>query len=354
MSNRTERLIRFYNRLRKGPVTIEVMLAWIKQADIQISPRQLYRDLSDLQHLNIATGENVVEFTDEKNRKTWKLEYEEAATAVTQYDINSFFLYKNFVPDCIIGERKEAFEKFEHFVYKQLSQNNYQNVIEANELYLRNTRFENYYYTKEEHEKIEDMIWALQNKRVVIIDDFIINPSNIKKEKNLFPITFYPMELLFHRGRVSISGIQKDTQKLLIYSVEKSLLYTLTNQQFNRKKYQTIYTKQLSVRFGTTEPLSNKVYNIKIEFTDSFGESTKDFFWHDTQQWYKLKNGNYMLEIKCCISREMIGWLMFGLDKLKVHQPETLKNLLVKKMQQTINLYTKNLIPNEAIANADY
>lgn len=353
MCSKTERLIRFYNRLRKGPVTIEIMYKWTKQADIQISLRQLYRDLNSLQHLNIAIGENVIEFTDEKNRKTWKLEYNEANTVITQYDINSFFLYKNFVPDCIISERKEAFEKFEHFIYQQLSKNKYQHLIEANELYLVNTKFGNYSYTKDEHRKIEEMIWALQNKRAIIIIGITINPSNINPNKSPFPTIIYPMELLFHQ-RIYIAGIEQTTHKLLIFSVEQSLQYSLTNEPFNRKKYLPIYTKQLSMRFGITEPISTKVYHIKVEFTDSFGESIKDFFYHATQQWKKLKNGNYMFEARCCINRELIGWLIYGLDKVKVHQPKILKDLLVKKLQQTVDLYSQNLTPNEGIANADY
>jgi hypothetical protein len=61
-----------------------------------------------------------------------------------------------------------------------------------------------------------------------------------------------------------------------------------------------------------------------------------------------------MFEAHCCISREVIGWLIYGLDKVKVHQPKILKDLLLKKMQQTVDLYTQNLTPNEDIANADY
>jgi hypothetical protein len=85
------------------------------------------------------------------------------------------------------------------------------------------------------------------------------------------------MELLFHQ-RIYIAGIELNSQKLMIFSVEKSLQYSLTNEQFNRKKYQVIYTKQLSMRFGIAEPLSSKIYHIKVEFTDEFGEAMKDFF----------------------------------------------------------------------------
>ena len=354
MSSRTERLIRFYNRLRKGPVTIDIMLIWTTQAGIKISTRQLYRDLDNLQHFNIAQGENVTAFTDEKNIKTWKLEYEEATTNITKYDINTFFLCKNFIPHCIISERKEAFEKFEHLIYHQLSHNKYQQLVEANELYLRNTKFENYFYNHAEQQKIEDMIWALQNKRVITINGFTIDPTNISNKNGEFPITIYPMELLFHRGRIAIAGIQKDTQKLFIFSVENSLQFTLSNQLFNRKKYVQTYTQQLSVRFGVTEPINDAVHHIKVEFTDGFGESIKGFFWHSSQQWTQLKNGNYMFEVHCCINRELIGWLANGLDKVKVHQPKLLQELLLKKLQQTIDVYQQNLTPNEATANEDY
>lgn len=74
MSNNLERLIRIYNRLRRGPVTIEIISKWAKGAGINISTRQLYRDLNSLQHLYFSDGENVIEFVDQKNRKTWKLE----------------------------------------------------------------------------------------------------------------------------------------------------------------------------------------------------------------------------------------------------------------------------------------
>lgn len=61
-----------------------------------------------------------------------------------------------------------------------------------------------------------------------------------------------------------------------------------------------------------------------------------------------------MFEVHCLINRELIGWLANGLDKLKVHQPQILQELLPKKFQQTIDFYQQNLTPNEAIANVDY
>src|SRR5665647_499250 len=141
MSNNLERLIRIYNRLRRGPVTIEIISKWAEMADIKISTRQLYRDLNSLQHLKIAENENVVEFVDEKNRKTWKLEYDGISEVITEHDIDSFFLFNNFVPASIQHHRKESIEKFQKILYRNLSKNKYQQQPEAGELYLRKTNF---------------------------------------------------------------------------------------------------------------------------------------------------------------------------------------------------------------------
>lgn len=136
-----ERLLRIYNRLRRGPVTMEIISKWAATAGINISDRQLYRDLNKLQHLKIADDENVVEFVDEKNRKTWKLEYESSSEPVTEYDINSFFLFRNFIPDSIQKQRMDSIEKFEKILYKNLSNNKYQKQAEVSELYLRKTNY---------------------------------------------------------------------------------------------------------------------------------------------------------------------------------------------------------------------
>ncbi|MFY7964295.1 MAG: hypothetical protein ACOVO1_05315 [Chitinophagaceae bacterium] len=352
--SKIERLMRIYNRLRKGPVTIEIISSWAKQADIQISERQLYRDLNTLQFLNFTKGENVIEFIDEKNRKTWKLEYSESKTNISTYDINTFFLYKHFVPECILVQRKSSFEKFEYLQYKQLSKNKFEKLIQANEQYIRNTRFGSYNYSPIEHEKIEQLIWALQNKRVIIIESIDIEITNIKERSLEYPLNFYPLELLFHGARIVIAGLEVNSKKLFFYSIESSLMFSLANIQFDRKKLEKIYYKQLNDRFGISEPISNRVYNIKVEHTESFGKSHQNFYFHHTQKWYKLKNGNLMFEVTCFITREMIGWLSYGLDKVKVHKPKILRDLIVKKYNDTLSMYNSNTAPNETIANADY
>ena len=354
MPNKTERIIRIYNRLRRGPVTIVILSKWAKQAGIDISQRQLYRDINSLQHLQFSKGENVIEFTDEKNRKTWKLEYDDDQHKLSQYDLNSFFLLKNFVPTCIQEKRRDSIEKFETILYKNFSNNGYQKQIEANELYLRKTNFYDNFYNIAEQQQIEILIWSLQNKRKLLIQHIEVNPSNVRLHQSQIPIVLLPLELLFHRGRIHIAGIQDGSCKLLIFAVDRSSQFELTNEIFNRPKLLKDYKAQMEERFGISEPKGNKVYHIKIEVTKAYAESMMNFFWHSTQTWKQLKNGNYILSMKCSIGRELIGWLAQGLDKVKVYQPKALQSLLIKKLNQTLHNYSHTLPLSEEIANHDY
>ena len=75
MSEKANRLLKIYSRLRKGPLTIQNLKEWTKKNNIVISERTLYRDLEELQKSLLLEGEQIVEFIGEKNKKTWKLIY---------------------------------------------------------------------------------------------------------------------------------------------------------------------------------------------------------------------------------------------------------------------------------------
>lgn len=354
MSARIERLLRIYNRMRRGPVTIEIMSKWAASAGIKVSDRQLYRDLNELARLQIAEEVNIVEYTDEKNKKIWKVEYEETYDTLTQYDINSFFLLKNFAPYTILEQRKSSIEKFERIIYKGLSKNKYQKFITAHEHYMYRTNYMDNMYGEIEHKQIEDLIWALQNKRSIVITEERLNVANIHNLENAFPIHMLPMELVFHSGRLHIAGLALKTMQLLIFALDSTFKFHLTNETFNRKKYIAQYQQKTASIFGLSDPKEKRVYDVKLEFTKGFAETFKNHYWHRTQKWEQLKNGNYMLHLKCSIGRELVGFIALGLDKMKVHHPQVLKDLILKKMQQTAAIYLHNMKIDEDKANADY
>ena len=350
MSTHIGRIIRIYNRLRRGPVTIEIISKWAEQAGITISERQLYRDLELLKSIPLIEGEKIEEYVNEKNKKTWKLVYKESTEKISVYDINSFFLLKKFAPFPVLEERRKSIEKFEKIIYKYFSNNNFQQLIQANELYLHKTNFKENLYGAEEHKGIEDIIWALHNNRIIIIEQDIIDAANNQLSKDSFPLTFQPIELVFHHGRIHLSGFSK-TNQFLIFAIDKQFHYSLTNDTFNRKKLLTSYNEHFAKLFGISKPINDKVYHIKLEFSRNYAEGFKSFHWHSSQQWTELKNGNYMLNLKCSIGRELVGFIVKGLAMVKVHQPLILKELVLKKLKETVALYEEDLEVDEELAN---
>ncbi len=51
MSKKSKNLLRVYNRLKRGPVNIEVIKQWAKSHDLNISERTLYRYLDELEDI---------------------------------------------------------------------------------------------------------------------------------------------------------------------------------------------------------------------------------------------------------------------------------------------------------------
>ena len=348
-----ERMLRIYNRLRRGPVTIEIISKWTQSAGIDVSERQLYRDLAELKKLRIAEGENVIEFTDEKNRKTWKMEYQTSDEKLSAFDINSFFLLKNFAPFCVANHRKDAIERIENLLYKSVSKNKFEQAIRANELCLRRTNYNDNMYGAIEHQQIEYLIWALHNSRAIIIESDLINPANIHLEKEAFPLTMLPLELVFHRGRVHIGGVTQEG-RFLIFSLDKNFHFELTNIAFNRKEYLPAYLEKFATLYGISDPIDAEIYNIHLEFTQGYAESMKSFHWHESQQWAQLESGNYLLKLHCSIGRELVGFIAIGLDKIKVLQPEKLKDLMIRKFKGAAAVNELGLEIEEEAANAGY
>lgn len=61
-----------------------------------------------------------------------------------------------------------------------------------------------------------------------------------------------------------------------------------------------------------------------------------------------------MLHLQCSIGRELVGFIAGGLDKIKIHRPKILKELMIKKFTQSAMVNEKNLGVNEQLANEDY
>jgi hypothetical protein len=146
----------------------------------------------------------------------------------------------------------------------------------------------------------------------------------------------------------------KTNEQFLIFALDKSLKFSLTNISFDRKKLTKNYSEKFEKRFAISDPINDKVYNIKLEFTKGYGESFQTYYWHHSRKWKLLKNGNYILELRCSIGRELIGFIAAELDKMKVHSPKILKELMVKKFKLSALVNERDLKIDEKKANQEY
>lgn len=342
MSDRTSRLFRIYNRLKKSPVTIDILKKWAKSVEIDISDRQLYRDLEELSSLALFDGEQIIIYEDEKNKKSWKIEYDKKGALLSQFDINSYYLFQNFLPTPIKKSRQHSFDKFEALLYKEFSNNPYEKTAEANHLTFIQSSFYEYPYDLENHEKLENFIWLINQQREVIINEVVADNTCLPKSFTT-PVTLMPVCLLYHRGVIHVCLFDEQIT-LYILGIEQIKNYKLTNNQFDRSTYQEFLDEKLKWRFGVTENIDSHLYNITLHFPKETGYFVKNHFWHPTQSFQHNSDGSVTLNMYCGINRELIGWILMWIKDIKVLEPAILVNLVRQAVVEINNLYETDLL----------
>ena len=338
MASRIERLIRIYNRLRRGPVTIEVIKQWCADANIQISERQLYRDLNDIDRYLQFDKEKLIVFENEKNRKVWKIEFDGKEESLTSWDINSFYLLKSFVPKSISTAREISLNKIENFLYPQVSKSKFEKLSIANNLLFNSTNFFEYVHDLTEHHLLENIIWAIQNHRKLVVDKNSHESTCLQRDYG-FPTLLCPLTLSNHRGAIYISFYEERSKDYFFLALYQLINVELTNLTFNRKKLEKGLSIYQSSIFGVTANIDNKMYHILIETTHDIGESFVKYKCHESQKIEFTRSGKTQLKFYFGIFRDLVSYVAMLFDKIKVVKPIKINNLVLKNLIDTYNFY---------------
>lgn len=335
MSTKSERLLKIYGRLKLGPVTIEVIKNWAAKNDLKFSERTFYRDLKSLENFVLLENEKIEVQIGEKNKKTWRIEYDSTKEKLNEFDINSYILLKNFVPFPVTVSRKKSLENIESIFYKTQSKSRFVNFMAEADQQIKSSKF---YETADSDAYVkilDDLIWAVQNHREVELNNFINDYTSIAKSVK-YPIVFLPVQLLYHRGVVHISGFIKQEQKFVILALEQISEYKLTNNSFNSKRLLKTLDEEMDKRFGITENINDEIYDIEIEFTEYTGNFVKHHFWKSNQKFEQKENGNYLMKMNCGINRELVGWIFQWMSNVRVIKPPLLQELVLAKYKEII------------------
>lgn len=90
----------------------------------------------------------------------------------------------------------------------------------------------------------------------------------------------------------------------------------------------------MSVRFGITQNMDEKVYDIELEFSSVTGFYVKNHIWHDTFTAQSLPNGNWLMKMRCGINRELVGWIFQWMGNVKIINPPELKELYQQQLEK--------------------
>ncbi len=349
MSQKSERLLRIYSRLKQGPVTIEIIKEWALNNNINISDRTFYRDLDDLEIALLLTDEKLIVKTGEKNKKIWKIEFKSSNSNLDEFDINSYLLFKNFLPLPIVLSRKKSLDKIENLFYTINSKSPFEHHLNIANQQIIGSHFYEVSNIEEYQKILSDAIWSIQNKREMQILETDLDYTSISKSLQ-FPLRFLPLQIVYHRGAVHIAGFIKGETKLIILALEQMKKYEITNEMFNSKGLLNLLEKETQKRFGITENMNDAIYDIEIEFSALTGTFVQNQFWHRTQIFKKLESGNILMKITCGINRELVGWIFQWMSNAKVLKPKILADMVADKLIETTKLYKEKaaLISNNS------
>ena len=338
MSEKATRMLRIYERLQRGPVTISSLKNWAANNEINISERTLYRDLIELQEISLLKGEKIVEYIGEKNKKTWKIEFKESTDLLTEFDIHSFLLVQNFTLLVILNTRRKSFDKLIDTVFQNYSKSKFERNDMLFHTKISTTNFYEFPYSDTYNKILEDCIWSIQNERKIYIENIQFDYTSISPAVK-FPVKLQPLQLIYHRGAIHLAGILSSSKKVIVLALEQINGYNLTNEHFKGSKLWPVFLKQMNNRFGITENMNTKIYNVKLEFSKVTGSFVKNHYWHNSQKITQLNDGNYLVELTCGINRELVGWIFQWMNNCKVIKPLFLKKIVQFEIDQMKEIY---------------
>lgn len=340
MSSKSTRLLFLYKELRKGPLDIIKLKSISKQKEWIVSDRTLYRYMDELERDFQVEGENIIIQTLANNKKQWKIIFNgNEKEHVTEDDIITFFLLKNYIPQSIRENREYFFDKFYEWCWKRLSKSKTHYYINNQSDCFINTNFAETVYSEKEQLFLKVLIEAIQELKTLKIKyqfDYTSLPIGTSSE-----MIIIPLKIILHRGTLHICYCNTGKEHIDLIAIDQ-IIDLETEDYFLKKDIPENFDQLLGNLFGITNNINEKVYDIELEISSMLGEFLKRRTWHLTQKFTQLDNGNYLMTMQCGINRELVGWIFSWMTNIRVVQPEILKNIVKNKALEIAESYHTN------------
>lgn len=337
MANQLERLKIIYLYLKQTSADLKTISVYLDQKQASTSDRQLKRDLADVEKYFLTASEKLV-ITKEGLKNKYKISRSDELKAISQKTINTWQLMEVSGNVPVFEERGNDQIKLHKILNNIITlTSGKQNLNDSG--IINST---NFYTVKKDdnfNEVIDDLLKAIRESVYVKIDKIIqdftgtgINMGN----KGKLNVKFAPIAIVYHRGDFFVKGIEN--RKVAVYEVGQFQNIKLMQVGFNHDKYKKTVERELENRFGITENINNKIYNITLEFSSITGALVSKYHWHESQKFMK-KNNNWLMTMKCGVNRELLGWIFQWMYNVRIVEPVILQEYYGK----TLHKITGNL-----------
>lgn len=280
----TERLHFIIETLREGPQTIHELKQLIEERSAPISVRQIQRDLNEID---------------------------------------------KFLP----REEKLISYRRNYLKYYKIKKNTVYNSIHKMDDAIIETNFYEQKLSNGDTEKLEIIKNAIEGSKSIIISNLINDETGDNYNFTTTNISFIPLKIIYHRNSLYVGGYNNNKNIVQIFGINQLQKITLSKAYKNKTELSDVLQTELMARFGVSKNIDTHVYDIKIEISSVLADFIKNHFWHHSQK-YTKRNNNLILNLKCGINRELLGWLFQWLYNIRIIEPPILKQYYEKTLHE--------------------
>ncbi len=168
---------------------------------------------------------------------------------------------------------------------------------------------------------------AIQEKKLMEIDYKSKNQSG-GHWRTIAPVSFY------NAGKSHyLIGLHGDIPK--IFTIERIRAFRILSEPSNLK---SIPSMNDLFRYSWGSFTGGTVSEVKLLFSETFEEYIADKYWLEEQSITKTADG-ILVTMKVRLSNEFLAWLMGWGNAVKILAPEELKDQIIRKTSEILNMY---------------
>ena len=219
--------------------------------------------------------------------------------------------------------------------YYIIQKNNFNESINTDDLVI-NTNFYKQKLIDNHLEKIELIKTAIKESKTILILNLINDETGDNYNFTTNNISFIPLKIINHRDTIYIGGYNNKKGIIQIFSINQIENISISKSYKNQLSLIDKLNDELSIRFGVSKNIDSKVYDIKIEISNVLAGFIKNHTWHHSQKFTK-RNNSFILNLKCGINRELLGWLFQWMYNMRIIEPQILKDYYDRTIQEIQN-----------------